>query len=54
MPLLYLLFPADDRGGYNPEFALNQLGAHWVAVAAFALLALALWQLLGAARRPAE
>jgi arabinofuranan 3-O-arabinosyltransferase len=42
VPALYLLFPAEDRGGYNNEYAVEHLGAHWVAVAAFVLLVLAL------------
>jgi hypothetical protein len=51
VPALYLLFPADDRGGYNNDFALQNLGAHWVAVAAFALLVLALARSLSTATR---
>jgi hypothetical protein len=50
VPALYLLFPAEDRGGYNTEYAQEHLGAHWVAVAAFVLLALALWRTLSTAR----
>jgi hypothetical protein len=52
VPLLYLLFPPEDRGGYNNEYAVETLGAHWVGVAAFVLLALALWRTVGAARAP--
>jgi hypothetical protein len=51
VPALYLLFPADDRGGYNPGYAGEQIEAHWVGVAAFALLAVALVQTLSTARR---
>ena len=50
VPLLYLLFPPDDLGGHNSSFAGELLGAQWVAVAAFVLLALALWRMLRAAR----
>ncbi len=42
VPLLYALFPGDDRGGYDTRYAVEHLGAHWVAVAAFVLLMLAL------------
>jgi arabinofuranan 3-O-arabinosyltransferase len=42
VPALYLLFPANDRGGFNFEYAVDQMGAHWVAVGALALLGLAL------------
>ena len=33
IPVLYLVFPARDRGGYSFDYALDNLGAHWVAVA---------------------
>ncbi|MEA2404126.1 MAG: arabinofuranan 3-O-arabinosyltransferase [Thermoleophilaceae bacterium] len=52
VPVLYLLFPVQDKGGYNNDFALDTLGAHWVAVAAFALLVLALARSLSTATRP--
>jgi hypothetical protein len=45
LPAVYLLFPAEDRGGYNTEYAQDLLGAHWVVVAAFVLLTLALARL---------
>ena len=54
VPALYLLFPAEDRGGYNNDFALENLGAHWVAVAAFALLVLALARTLSTATRRSD
>jgi arabinofuranan 3-O-arabinosyltransferase len=50
LPLVYLLFPADDRGGYNTEYAIQHLGAHWVTVAAVTLLGLALWRMVSRAR----
>jgi hypothetical protein len=51
VPALYLLFPADDRGGYNTEYSVDHLGAHWAAVAAVVLLALALGRTLSTASR---
>ena len=51
VPALYLLFPADDLGGYNNSFAHETLGAHWVAVAAFTLLLVALARVLSTASR---
>ena len=51
VPALYLLCPADDRGGYNPGYAGEHVEAHWVGVAAFALLAVALAQTVSTARR---
>jgi hypothetical protein len=61
VPAVYLLFPAQDRGGYNPGYAGEHVGAHWVAVAAYTLLVVALVQTLarrrggaaGRARTPA-
>jgi hypothetical protein len=51
VPLIYLLWPAEDRGGYNPGYAGEHTGAHWFAVAAYVLLAVALVQALSTARR---
>ena len=51
VPLLYLLFPGTDHGGYDTEYAVEHLGAHWVAVAAVVLLGLALWRTLSTASR---
>ena len=51
VPLDYLLFPAKNLGGYNPGYANDQLAGHWFAVAAWVLLALALWRVLSTATR---
>ena len=51
VPLVYLVFPPDDLGGHNSSYASELLGAHWFAVAAFVLLALALWRMLAARGR---
>jgi hypothetical protein len=45
----YVLFPAPDFGGYNPGYAGDQVSGHWIAVAAWVLLALALWRTLSTA-----
>jgi arabinofuranan 3-O-arabinosyltransferase len=50
VPLVYVLAPAEDGGGYNSGYARDLIGAHWVGVAAFVLLALALWRSLSTAR----
>jgi hypothetical protein len=50
VPLVYLIWPATDRGGYNNEYATDHLGAHWVMVAAFVLLALALARTVAVSR----
>jgi hypothetical protein len=52
VPLDYILFPAPDFGGYNPGYAGDQVSGHWIAVAAWVLLALALWRTLSRASRP--
>jgi hypothetical protein len=49
VPLDYIVFPAPDFGGYNPGYAGDQISGHWIAVAAWVLLALALWRTLSTA-----
>jgi hypothetical protein len=51
VPLLYAIFPGPDRGGFNPDYAVEHLGAHWVAVAAYVLLAAALARSVSTASR---
>jgi hypothetical protein len=41
-PAVALLAPPLDLGGFNSEYATDLLGAHWLALAAFVALALAL------------
>jgi hypothetical protein len=50
VPALYLLFPAENLGGYNPAYAGDHIAGHWAAVAAYTLLLLALLQTLRQAR----
>ena len=54
LPVVYVLFPPEDRGGYNSDYAATLLGAHWVAVAAFVLLVLALARSLPLSRARAR
>lgn len=42
VPAVYVLFPGQNQGGYDLGYTAQHLGAHWVAVGAFALLVLAL------------
>jgi hypothetical protein len=51
VPLVYVLFPVENRDGFNPAYAVEKVEAHWVAVAAWVLLALALWRILSTASR---
>jgi hypothetical protein len=57
-PAIALAAPPLDLGGFNSEYATDLLGAHWVALAAFTALALALVAGLstasGASRGPAD
>ena len=41
LPVLYLAFPAEDKGGYSFEFTEDTLGAHWVADGVVVLFAAA-------------
>ena len=50
VPLIYLLFPPADLGGWNNGYAQELLGAHWVAAAALTLLAIALVRVVRAER----
>jgi arabinofuranan 3-O-arabinosyltransferase len=46
-PAIYLLFTPDDKGGgYNFNYPVDLIAAHWLAVAAFVLLGLSLWRAL--------
>ena len=51
VPLDYVLWPVENNGGHNPAYAVEKVEAHWVAVAAWVLLALALWRMLSTASR---
>jgi hypothetical protein len=42
VPVLTLLIRPEDRGGYNPEYAIDRIAVHWVAVAGLTLFILAL------------
>ncbi len=51
VPLLYILFPVENRNGFNPAYAVENVEAHWVVVAAWVLLAFALLRILSTASR---
>jgi hypothetical protein len=51
VPAIYVLFPATDRGGYDPAYPVERLGAHWVTVAAVVLLIFAVARTLSRASR---
>jgi arabinofuranan 3-O-arabinosyltransferase len=51
VPVLTLLVPVTNRGGYDPDYAGERIAVHWVAAAAVALLIVAAARLLTARRR---
>jgi hypothetical protein len=54
VPLLYLIANPIDRGGYNFEYSLQTINAHWVAEGALVLLMVACWRTIADARAAAE
>ena len=48
VPVLYLVIPVHDSGGYDFRYPVERIAAHWVAVAAVVLLIVALWRTLAA------
>jgi arabinofuranan 3-O-arabinosyltransferase len=54
VPLLYLIENPTDRGGYNFEYSLQTLDAHWVTEGALVLLMVACWRTIAEARAARE
>lgn len=54
LPLLYTIFTPTDHGGYNFNYPVDLIGAHWVAVGAVLMLGLSLWATLASAIRSAR
>jgi hypothetical protein len=50
VPLLYLIASPTDRGGYNFEYSLETIDAHWVTEGALVLLMVACWRTIADAR----
>jgi hypothetical protein len=50
VPVLTILIRPENRGGYNPEYSIDGIAVHWVAVAGITLLMLALARALSTAR----
>jgi arabinofuranan 3-O-arabinosyltransferase len=44
VPVLYLAIGPRDPGGYNTNYAVELIAAHWVGVGAVVLIGLALWR----------
>jgi arabinofuranan 3-O-arabinosyltransferase len=54
VPLVYLVVSPPNQGGYNFDYSVKLIGAHWIGVAAIVLLAIAAWQSVGALRAAAR
>ena len=54
VPLLYLIETPINRGGYNFEYSLQTLDAHWVTEGALVLLMVACWRAISGARAARE
>jgi len=50
VPIMYVVISPRDRGGWNFEYSVELMQAHWVGVGAFVLLLAACWRTLGSAR----
>jgi membrane protease YdiL (CAAX protease family) len=50
VPIMYAVISPRDRGGFNFEYSVELMQAHWVGVGAFVLLIAACWRALGNAR----
>ena len=48
--MLYLIASPIDRGGFNFEYSLQTINAHWVAEGALVLLMVACWRTIADAR----
>ena len=53
VPLMYLIASPIDRGGYNFEYSLQTINAHWVTEGALVLLMVACWRSIADARAAA-
>jgi arabinofuranan 3-O-arabinosyltransferase len=54
VPLLYLIENPINRGGYNFEYSLQTIDAHWVTEGALVLLMVACWRAISSARAPRD
>ncbi len=50
IPLAYLITQPNNKGGYNFDYGVELIYAHWIGVGAIVLLALSGWLTLAAAR----
>jgi membrane protease YdiL (CAAX protease family) len=50
VPLFYVIASPIDRGGFNFEYSLQTINAHWIAEGALVLLMVACWRTIADAR----
>ena len=50
VPFVYVVFPPPNLGGYNFNYSVSLIWAHWIGVGAILLLAMASWRMLAAER----
>ena len=50
VPAIYVIASPRNRGGYNFEYSLQTINAHWVAEGALVLLMVACWRAISSAR----
>ncbi|HEY7598359.1 MAG TPA: hypothetical protein VH741_00405, partial [Candidatus Limnocylindrales bacterium] len=50
VPIMYAVISPRDRGGWNFEYSVELMQAHWVGVGAYVLLLAACWRAIGSAR----
>ncbi|MGH2892538.1 MAG: hypothetical protein ACRDPM_04610, partial [Solirubrobacteraceae bacterium] len=51
VPIAYLITDPRNQGGYNFNYSVELIGAHWLGVAAVIMLGLAVWMTVSATRR---
>ncbi len=51
VPIAYLITDPRNQGGYNFNYSVELIAAHWLGVAAVIMLGLSAWMTLSAARR---
>lgn len=54
LPVVYLLLMPPRGSGVEPRYPIDLIAGHWISVAAWTLLALALWRSVSKASRPGE
>jgi len=51
VPIVYLGFPPPNLGGFNFNYSVSLIWAHWIGVGAIVILAVSCWRMLASQRR---